>query len=122
MTAGLNAATGEPGRPGVEVEPRETWPTGFAAVGAELKGRIAPGEQSFTGRTLGRLADGRANRLRPIPAAQAADGSPVLLIDDLPDSGWTLAVAARLPRRAAAEQVFPLVLAVQTGHEASGAA
>ncbi|MFD3439880.1 RecQ family ATP-dependent DNA helicase [Streptomyces sp. NPDC058685] len=42
----------------------------------------------------------------------AADG-PVLLIDDLSDSGWTLAVAARLLRRAGAKGVFPLVLAVQ---------
>ncbi|MFE6766998.1 RecQ family ATP-dependent DNA helicase [Streptomyces sp. NPDC057689] len=42
----------------------------------------------------------------------AADG-PVLLVDDLSDTGWTLAVAARLLRRAGAEAVFPLVLAVQ---------
>ncbi|MER7660555.1 RecQ family ATP-dependent DNA helicase [Streptomyces sp. NPDC096193] len=42
----------------------------------------------------------------------AADG-PVLLIDDLSDSGWTLAVASRLLRRAGAKGVFPLVLAVQ---------
>ncbi|MEU2249532.1 RecQ family ATP-dependent DNA helicase [Streptomyces sp. NPDC019224] len=38
---------------------------------------------------------------------------PVLLVDDLSDTGWTLAVAARLLRRAGAEAVFPLVLAVQ---------
>ncbi|MFE4594327.1 hypothetical protein [Streptomyces laurentii] len=48
----------------------------------------------------------------------AAAGGPVLLVDDLADSGWTLAVAvavavARLLRRAGAEGVFPLVLAVQ---------
>ncbi|MFI7409793.1 RecQ family ATP-dependent DNA helicase [Streptomyces sp. NPDC049627] len=36
---------------------------------------------------------------------------PVLLVDDYTDSGWTLAVAARLLRRAGSEQVLPLVLA-----------
>ncbi|MGW1194910.1 RecQ family ATP-dependent DNA helicase [Streptomyces sp. NPDC002536] len=45
-------------------------------------------------------------------ALAAADG-PVLLVDDFTDSGWTLAVAARLLRRSGAGQVFPLVLAVQ---------
>ncbi|WP_030220813.1 RecQ family ATP-dependent DNA helicase [Streptomyces bikiniensis] len=43
-------------------------------------------------------------------ALSAAPG-PVLLVDDFTDSGWTLAVAARLLRRAGAEQVLPLVLA-----------
>lgn len=43
----------------------------------------------------------------------SADG-PVLLVDDLSDSGWTLAVASRLLRRSGAKGVFPLVLAVQT--------
>lgn len=43
-------------------------------------------------------------------ALDAAPG-PVLLVDDYTDSGWTLAVAARLLRRAGAEQVLPLVLA-----------
>lgn len=45
-------------------------------------------------------------------ALQEADG-PVLLVDDLTDSGWTLAVAARMLRRAGAKEVLPLVLAVQ---------
>lgn len=45
--------------------------------------------------------------------ALAAAGGPVLLVDDLSDTGWTLAVAARLLRRAGAAEVFPLVLAVQ---------
>lgn len=45
-------------------------------------------------------------------ALATADG-PVLLVDDLSDTGWTLAVAARLLRRAGAQGVFPLVLAVQ---------
>ncbi|MFD7609824.1 RecQ family ATP-dependent DNA helicase [Streptomyces sp. NPDC059828] len=220
--AALQAARGELGRPGVELEPRKMWPTGLAAVGVDLKGRIPVGEQAFTGRALGRLSDiGWGNRLRPMLAPQAPDGpvpddvlsavvsvladwakgpggwssgaqdapprpvgvvmvaslgrpalvgsigariaevgrmpllgtveyaagsenrsvsrtnsaqrvrglhetlivtdplagalasadGPVLLVDDLSDSGWTLAVAARLLRRAGAKGVFPLVLA-----------
>ncbi|MEV6740213.1 RecQ family ATP-dependent DNA helicase [Streptomyces sp. NPDC051104] len=50
----------------------------------------------------------------PEELADALAGSPgpVLLVDDYTDSGWTLAVAARLLRRAGSEQVLPLVLAV----------
>ncbi|MEU6988285.1 RecQ family ATP-dependent DNA helicase [Streptomyces sp. NPDC046324] len=222
--AALDAAKGELGRPGVEVEPRKMWPTGLAAVGVDLKGRIPVGEQSFGGRALGRLSDiGWGNRLRPLLSERAPDGpvpddvvqavvrvladwakgpggwasgapdaparpagvvtvasrnrprlvdslgqriaeigrmpllgaveyapeaeelrisrtnsaqrvvglhqaltvapalaerlgsagGPVLLVDDLSDSGWTLAVATRLLRRSGAEGVYPLVLAVQ---------
>ncbi|MGW7060910.1 RecQ family ATP-dependent DNA helicase [Streptomyces sp. NPDC054904] len=46
-----------------------------------------------------------------LAAALAAAPGPVLLIDDSTESGWTLAVAARLLRQAGAEQVLPLVLA-----------
>ncbi|WP_327672061.1 MULTISPECIES: RecQ family ATP-dependent DNA helicase [unclassified Streptomyces] len=220
----LNSARGELGRPGVEVEPRKMWPTGLAAVGIELKGRIPAGEQAGTGRALGRLSDiGWGNRLRPMFTLQAPDGpvpddvagavvdvladwakgpggwasgsadasprpvgvvtmasytrpqliqslgagiaqvgrmpllgsisyapgsdtahiprsnsaqrlraldgtltlpaelsealaragGPVLLVDDYTETGWTLAMAARLLRRAGAEGVLPLVLAVQ---------
>ncbi len=222
--AALDAARGELGRPGVEVEPRRMWPTGLPAVGVDLKGRIPAGELAATGRALGRLSDiGWGNRLRPMLAPQAPDGpvpddvasavvtvladwakgpggwasgapdaparpggvvslgshsrpqlirslaeriaavgrmpflgtvasmdddpgtriprsnsaqrlralhstlvvppelaealastgGPVLLVDDFADTGWTLAVAARLLRRAGADAVFPLVLAVQ---------
>ncbi|MGW8352043.1 RecQ family ATP-dependent DNA helicase [Streptomyces wedmorensis] len=222
--AALDAAKGELGRPGVEVEPRKMWPTGLAAVGVDLKGRIPAAEQAFAGRALGRLSDiGWGNRLRPLLADGTHDGpvpddvvqavvhvladwakgpggwasgapdaparpagvvtvashskprlvgslgeriaeigrmpflgvveyapeaedlrlsrtnsaqrvvglqrtltvpaelagrlaaaeGPILLVDDLSDTGWTLAVAARLLRRAGAEGVFPLVLAVQ---------
>jgi ATP-dependent DNA helicase RecQ len=52
-----------------------------------------------------------------VPTALAAElqeaGGPVLLVDDMTDSGWTLAVAARMLRRAGAKGVLPLVLAVQ---------
>lgn len=38
---------------------------------------------------------------------------PVLLVDDVVDSRWTLTVAARALRRAGADGVLPLVLAVE---------
>ncbi|MGR6973234.1 RecQ family ATP-dependent DNA helicase [Streptomyces cynarae] len=47
-----------------------------------------------------------------LAGALAGSPGPVLLVDDYTDSGWTLAVAARLLRRAGSEQVLPLVLAV----------
>lgn len=46
-----------------------------------------------------------------LAAALAGAPGPVLLVDDYMDSGWTLAVAARLLRKAGSEQVLPLVLA-----------
>lgn len=73
--AALDLARGELRRPGVELEPRRMWPTGLAAVGVGLKGRIPAGEQAFQGRALGRLSDiGWGNRLRPMLAEQAPDG------------------------------------------------
>ncbi|MFD9044408.1 RecQ family ATP-dependent DNA helicase [Streptomyces bottropensis] len=220
--AALDAARGELGRAGVEVEPRKMWPTGLPAVGVNLKGRIPAGEQAAPGRALGRLSDiGWGNRLRPMLAPQAPDGpvpddvakavvavladwakgpggwasgpadaqprpvgvvtmasrsrpqligslgariaeigrlpllgsvaytggvsqvtrsnsaqrlkaldgamtvppelavalqeagGPVLLVDDATETGWTLAVAARALRRAGAQGVLPLVLAVR---------
>ncbi|WP_030618704.1 RecQ family ATP-dependent DNA helicase [Streptomyces sclerotialus] len=64
-----------------------------------------------------------AQRLRALDGALAvppqlaealrAAGGPVLLVDDSTETGWTLAVAARLLRRAGAGGVLPLVLAVQ---------
>ncbi|TDC81704.1 DEAD/DEAH box helicase [Micromonospora sp. KC606] len=50
----------------------------------------------------------------PDELAEALAGldGPVLLIDDLVDSGWTMAMVARLLRRAGAPDVLPLALAV----------
>ena len=44
-------------------------------------------------------------------ALAAYPGGPVLLVDDLVDSRWTLTVAGRALRLAGATQVLPLVLA-----------
>jgi ATP-dependent DNA helicase RecQ len=212
--ASLTAANTFLGRPGVEIAPKKMWPTGLAAVGISVKGKIAPAEQIEPGRAVGRLSDlGWGNRLRGLvssespdaslpddlaaavievlkawahgddawsqrPAAVVAVGSrrhprlvhslaehiakvgrlpllgalesaaspegaargnsaqrvralhdvflvppqvsdglsplsgPILLVDDLVDSGWTMALAGRALRRAGAEGVLPLALAV----------
>jgi ATP-dependent DNA helicase RecQ len=39
-------------------------------------------------------------------------GGPVLLVDDVVDSGWTMTVAARLLRQAGAAAVLPFALAL----------
>jgi ATP-dependent DNA helicase RecQ len=52
--------------------------------------------------------------LVPAELAAVLDGlaGPVLLVDDLVDSGWTMTMVARLLRRAGAPAVLPLALAV----------
>ncbi|PWU46552.1 recombinase RecQ [Micromonospora sp. S4605] len=47
-----------------------------------------------------------------LAAALAGLDGPVLLVDDLVDSGWTMTMAARELRRAGAPDVLPLALAV----------
>jgi ATP-dependent DNA helicase RecQ len=59
-----------------------------------------------------------AQRLRAVhgalavPPGLAPAGQPLLLVDDVTSSGWTLTEAARLLREAGAGPVLPLVLAV----------
>jgi ATP-dependent DNA helicase RecQ len=48
-------------------------------------------------------------------SGQPVPTGPVLLVDDMVDSRWTLTVAAWLLRRAGAGPVYPVALA-QTGH------
>ncbi|MFI6076076.1 DEAD/DEAH box helicase [Actinoplanes sp. NPDC051343] len=211
--ASLAAANAFLGKPGAEIAPKKMWPTGLAAVGLSLKGKIAAAEQIEPGRSVGRLSDlGWGNRLRALvaddapdqpipddlaaavvevlkawahgedawaqrPAGVVAVGSrrhallvqslaehiakvgrlpllggltsthegggargnsaqrvlalhdaftvpaelkaelstlsgPVLLVDDLVDSGWTMTLAGRALRRAGAGAVMPLTLAV----------
>jgi len=49
--------------------------------------------------------------------AGAAPSSPVLLVDDIVDSRWTMTVVAALLRRAGAGPVFPVALASAGGDE-----
>ena len=58
-----------------------------------------------------RVAALHGSWLAPDPAAVTAAGGPVLLVDDLSDSGWTLTMAARVVRAAGAPDVLPFALA-----------
>ncbi|MFJ6743949.1 RecQ family ATP-dependent DNA helicase [Streptomyces sp. NPDC091279] len=57
--------------------------------------------------------DGALSVPSELASALAETRGPVLLVDDFTETGWTLAVAARMLRRAGAQEVLPLVLAVQ---------
>ncbi|MGC5028986.1 DEAD/DEAH box helicase [Micromonospora sp. DT229] len=73
--AALTAAQTFLGRPGVQIAPKKLWPTGLAAVGVPLKGRIAPTEQALPGRAVGRLSDlGWGDRLRGLVGPGTPDG------------------------------------------------
>ncbi|MFE9256814.1 RecQ family ATP-dependent DNA helicase [Streptomyces sp. NPDC006879] len=124
-------AAGGPGamaRPvGVVAMPSATRPqlvgslaTGLARVGRlPLLGSLAyaaeagghPAHRSNSAQRLRALA---ASFVVPddLAAALAGTPGPVLLVDDYTESGWTLAVGARLLRQAGAERVLPLVLAL----------
>ena len=107
-------------------------PTGVVAMPSTAHPRLVAsmaGKLSQVGRLplLGTLellrptGGGRSNsaqRLRAVagafalPAGLTLDGSPLLLVDDLVDTGWTLTEATRLLREGGAGPVLPLVLAV----------
>ena len=62
-------------RPGVELEPRTQWPTGMAALGVDVKGRIPADEQAGTGRAVARLSDiGWGARIRELVGPGSVDG------------------------------------------------
>ena len=45
---------------------------------------------------------------------EPVEGAAVLLVDDLVGTGWTMALAGRALRRAGAERVHPLALAIES--------
>ena len=68
------AARAHARRPGVEIAPRRQWPSGMAALGVPVSGRIGAGELAAPGRALGRLTDaGWGGRLRRMLAEGAPD-------------------------------------------------
>lgn len=111
---------------GVVAVPSLTRPqlVGSLAQGIATIGRLPfLGTLTYTGPDGAHTArrSNSAQRLRALSGAFAvpealADAlartpGPVLLVDDCTESGWTLAVAARLLRQAGSDQVLPLVLA-----------
>ncbi|MGV9291641.1 RecQ family ATP-dependent DNA helicase [Streptomyces sp. NPDC003719] len=78
----------------------------------EYTGDAPPMSRSNSAQRLKSL-DGMLAVPPALAAALSGQDGPVLLVDDYMETGWTLAVAARLLRRAGAPGVLPLVLAVQ---------
>jgi ATP-dependent DNA helicase RecQ len=78
--AALGAAAERLARPGVVVAPRKMWPTGLAAIGLDLKGRIP--DAAAEGRAVARLTDlGHGGALRAVFRPDTADGPvPVALV------------------------------------------
>jgi ATP-dependent DNA helicase RecQ len=69
----LDAAEERLARPGVVVAPRKMWPTGLAAMGLDLKGKIA--EAADEGRAVARLTDlGHGQALRDLFRVGTEDG------------------------------------------------
>jgi ATP-dependent DNA helicase RecQ len=70
--ASLLAAQAALGKAGVELTPKKLWPTGMAALGVPLTGKLRTPPES--GRALGRLSDlGWGTRLRALLAAPDTD-------------------------------------------------
>ncbi|MGW5041173.1 RecQ family ATP-dependent DNA helicase [Streptomyces parvulus] len=78
----------------------------------EYAGEAPGGSRSNSAQRLKAL-DGALTVPDALASALAGLDGPVFLVDDCTETGWTLAVAARLLRRAGAQGVLPLVLAVQ---------
>ncbi|HKT55710.1 MAG TPA: RecQ family ATP-dependent DNA helicase [Microbacterium sp.] len=88
---------------------------GIAEVGRlEYLGELGSADGGPTGRSGGNSAFRLAGVWDAFTAAHLAmpDG-PVLLVDDIADSRWTLTVAARELRRAGAPEVLPFTLALR---------
>ena len=72
--AAIEAARVAIDRPGVDVEARTQWPTGMAALGVDVKGKIPEADQAAGGRAVARLSDiGWGTRLRDVVGPGAAD-------------------------------------------------
>ncbi|MEU3664196.1 RecQ family ATP-dependent DNA helicase [Streptomyces sp. NPDC032940] len=122
-----SGAAGAPPRPvGVVTVASRSRPQLIRSLGARIAevGRLPLlGSVEYTGEAPAVSRSNSAQRLKaldgmlavPPALAEALGGQegPVLLVDDYTETGWTLAVAARLLRRAGASGVLPLVLAVQ---------
>jgi ATP-dependent DNA helicase RecQ len=78
----------------------------------EYTGDVHSGSRSNSAQRLKTL-DGALAVPPALASALAEAQGPVLLVDDYTETGWTLAVAARMLRRSGAQGVLPLVLAVQ---------
>jgi ATP-dependent DNA helicase RecQ len=111
---------------GVVTVASRTRPQLIGSLGARIAeiGRLPLlGSVEYTGDAHSGSRSNSAQRLKALDGALAVPPAlasalaeargPVLLVDDYTETGWTLAVAARMLRRSGAQGVLPLVLAVQ---------
>ena len=93
--AGAEAARAALAKPGVVIQTRTLWPTGMAALGIELSGKIGGAAAAKPGRALGRLTDlGWGPRLRDLLADEVPDQplpAPMLdgIVKVLAAWGWS---------------------------------
>jgi ATP-dependent DNA helicase RecQ len=74
--------------------------------------QYAPGRRSVTAANSAYRVAALANSWSdPDSSALAELSGPVLLVDDVTDTGWTMTMAARVLRRAGAPEVLPFTLA-----------
>ncbi|MFF4269947.1 RecQ family ATP-dependent DNA helicase [Streptomyces sp. NPDC001536] len=120
------SADAQPRPVGVVTVPSRTRPELINSLGARIAevGRLPLlGSVEYAGEAPPLSRSNSAQRLKALDgalvvppalsAALAEARGPVLLVDDFTETGWTLAVVARMLRRAGAQGVLPLVLAVQ---------
>ncbi len=83
-------------RPGVELAPRQIWPSNLGTLGIPLSGKIGADQVAAPGRAVGRLTDiGWGNRLRELFTSTADDPVP----DDLFDACVAVLAAWKWERR-----------------------
>jgi ATP-dependent DNA helicase RecQ len=108
--------------------PRPTWITGIPSAGrpalvrdfaVALADRLSLPFREILSASAGadqKTMENSAQRLRNVHAKVALTGDPirepVLLVDDIVDSGWTFTYAASLLRAAGVPAVFPFALAI----------
>jgi ATP-dependent DNA helicase RecQ len=104
MAVLLAAAEARLGKPGVVLQPKKLWPTGMAALGVPLSGKIARAAEE--GRAVARLSDvGWGTRLRAVLAAPdgpVPDDVFAAVVEVLKTWGWEERPAAvvAVPSRA----------------------
>jgi ATP-dependent DNA helicase RecQ len=86
---------------------------GAGAARAERAPRHGPGTESNSVQRLAAVWDAFAVPDGMVASLSSVEG-PVLLVDDLVDSGWTMTVAVRALRRAGTSSVLPFALATTT--------
>jgi ATP-dependent DNA helicase RecQ len=71
----VEAANDRLEQPGVPLEPRRQWPSGMAALGVQLSGRIPASEQAGAGRAVSRFTDlGWGDQVRALFRPETPDG------------------------------------------------